>query len=134
MSFRPLLSADQSLVSAASLGTSFHTSPQTQWPPQTQRRPVATQLSWSDIPICVRTKRMFANPSFREDSSLFLSTASQNPTSLFYAHSRSLSALHLHSYSLTSRQCTLDLLVICTWTCDVEVSAHFPTTSERNER
>ena len=114
--FCPLLSADRSLVLAAFLSTSFHTSPQTQSPPQTQRRPAAMQLSWSDIPICVRTKRMFANPSFGEDSSLFVSTALQNPTSLFCAHSRSLSAPHLRSNSLTSRQCTLDLLANALWT------------------
>ena len=146
--FRPLLSTDRSLVSAAPLSTPFHTTPQTQSPPQTQRRPAATQMSWSDIPICVRIKKLFAKPSYKEDSSLFLSTALQNPTSLFYAHSRSVSAPHLRSDSLTSldlnsrdryrsfasHQCTLELLLICAWTCNVEVSAHFATTSERNGR
>ena len=146
--FRSLLLVDRSLVSAASLSTSFHKSPQTQSHPQTQRRHATTQLSWSDIPICVRTKKMFANPSFGEDFSFFLSTALQNPTSLFCAHSRSLSVPHLCLDSLTflvpnscdryksstSRQCTLELLVICAWTCDVEVSAHFAIASERNDR
>ena len=92
-------------------------------------------IELSDISISVRTKRMIANPSFGDDSSLFVSTASQNPThSLFCAHSKSLSAPHLRSDSLTSRQCTLDLLVICAWTYEDEVSAHFPTASERTER
>ena len=43
--FRSLLSADQSLVSAASLSASFHTSTQTLSPPQAHHRPAATQSS-----------------------------------------------------------------------------------------
>ena len=74
-------------------------------------------IELSDISISVCTKRMIANPSFGDDSSLFVSTASQNPThSLFCAQSRSLSAPHLRSDSLTSRQCTLDLLANALWT------------------
>ena len=74
-------------------------------------------IELSDISISVHTKRIIANPSFRDDSSLFVSTASQNPThSLFCAHSRSLSAPHLRSDSLTSCQCTLDLLANAVWT------------------
>ena len=74
-------------------------------------------IELSDIPICVRTKRMIANPSFGEDSSLFVSTALQNPThSLFCAHKRSLSPPHLCLDSLTSCQCTMDLLANALWT------------------
>ena len=92
-------------------------------------------IELSDISISVRTKRMIANPSFGDDFSLFVSTASQNPMhSLFCAHSRSLSAPHLRSDSLTSRQCTVDVLMIYAWTCEDEVSAHFPTASERTKR
>ena len=43
--FRPLLSADRSLVSTASLSASFHMSTQTLSPLQAQRRLAATQLS-----------------------------------------------------------------------------------------
>ena len=43
--FLPLLSADRSLVSAASLSASFHISTQTLSPPQAQRRLAATQSS-----------------------------------------------------------------------------------------
>ena len=43
--FRPLLSADRSLVLAASLSASFHTSTQTLSPLQAQRRSAATQSS-----------------------------------------------------------------------------------------
>ena len=79
--------------------------------------PCCYAIELSDISIFVRTKRMIANPSFGDDSSLFVSTASQNPThSLFCAHSRSLSAPHLRLDSLTSHQCTLDLLANAVWT------------------
>ena len=79
--------------------------------------PRSYAIELSDISISVRTKRMISNPSFGDDSSLFVSTASQNPThSLFCAHSRSLSAPHLCSDSPTSRQCTLDLLANAVWT------------------
>ena len=74
-------------------------------------------IELSDISISIRTKRMIANPSFGDDSSLFVFTTSQNPThSLLCAHSKSLSAPHLRSDSLTSRQCTLDLLANALWT------------------